>query len=286
MQNLHSQKNGLKLFFLGIFILPLALNFALLNLEIPFHKIENAENTKTAASNKNQIKNSKEIELAKLLEAQITTDTENYDNIYKEDLTHCKSLSYQALQILPKNHAKQLKKITYMFDPEARRGYGGQTTIKIRCIEVTDEEFVGVFLHEMGHIVDTGLIQGSLVYGKSEFLDGRKAIYNNDSSLKFYQISWKNNITLKTKNSLHFISGYSKTDPFEDFAESYNSYVSQGSRFRTLAKNNVALAKKYAVLKKYFFNNKEYGEEAQTRTYDTTILTYNLNLLLNSNNQL
>lgn len=227
------------------------------------------------------------VRFAALLDKNLTVTTEaaNYD---LNMVNRCKSLIYQSWQKLPKDHANQLKSISFMFDENLRRGYGGQTGIRIRCANISDSELVAVFLHEMGHIVDTGLKTGSFMAGRSNFTDGNTPIYENDPSVKFYRISWLTNTKIKQERSLNFISGYAKTDPFEDFAESYNAYITQGPLFRAFSKENITLRRKYEVLKKYFFNGNEFSLELDqklkfnpfVRNYDTTILAYNLSSFL------
>lgn len=267
-----------------IYSLPLLANLYLQTSD--FEREYPAQNQKNvAAINNAQIfpEKTSAVILAQKLDQLIETsvDTQIYD---QNRLTECKALIFQALQALPKSHARQLKQLTFMFDTSLRRGYGGQTSIRLRCTDISDEELVAVFRHEIGHLVDTGLKKGSFFSGASDFRDGGIAIYNDDPSISFYRISWLNQNIIKDKNSLNFISGYANTDPFEDFAESYNAYISQGSRFRTYAKNNSTLARKYYILKKHFFANLEYGlteEPANNyhplvRSYDTTTLSYNL----------
>lgn len=197
---------------------------------------------------------------------------------------HCESLVYKALKNLPEEQVEHLKNLTLFYADTGRRGLGGGSTVVLRCQNVTDEELVAVLIHEMGHITDTGVITGSSIGGKSAFMDGKNPVYNNDSSLIFYSISWLNQSEHKQSYSaLDFVSGYAMTDPFEDFAESYAYYVLHGDEFRVLAENNKALAKKYAFLKEYVFHDTEY-ENGYTkdlrvthRFYDVTVLPFELN---------
>ncbi|MBD3328597.1 hypothetical protein GF340_04810 [Candidatus Peregrinibacteria bacterium] len=201
-------------------------------------------------------------------------------------LNHCKSLVYRTLKSLPDQHVKPLKNLTLYFSDEGRRGLGGKDTIILRCQNVTDEELVGVLVHEMGHVVDTGLINGTKSSGESNFLDGKTPVYSNDDSLDYYTISWTNEETLKEKAEQDFVSLYGMTDPFEDFAESYAFYILHGEEFRELAKYNDALAEKYEYIKETVFQGKEYGDELEkkvdvlSRNYDVTVLPYDLGKFL------
>ncbi len=203
-------------------------------------------------------------------------------------LNHCKSLVYRTLESLPQEAVNHLQNLTLSFDNEARRGLGGGSTIILRCSNVTDEELVGVLVHEMGHIEDTGVLQGNSYTGESEFKDGSNPIYNNDPSLDFYRLSFLGEKTLRPDATpLNFVSGYAMSDPFEDFAETYNYYILHGDQFRELAKVNDVLQKKYDFLKNRVFNGKEFfngdGSTAinyLSRDYDTTVLHYDIQKFL------
>ncbi len=176
--------------------------------------------------------------------SDFTTD----DQMTPSSLNQCKSLVYRTLQSLPPESVAQLKDLTLYYAEEGRRGLGGGDKIILKCLG--DKETVGVFVHEMGHIVDTGVLQGTRDAGASEFKDGGNAIYNDDPSLLFYRLNFKDEKTLRKDASAEdFVSGYATSDPFEDFAESYNYYVLHGDEFRVLKQTNKTLLKKYVFLK-------------------------------------
>jgi hypothetical protein len=198
-------------------------------------------------------------------------------------LNHCKAIVYKTLESLPSQPVKKLKSLTLYFSNDGRRGLGGGSTIILRCQNVTDMELVGVLVHEMGHIQDTGVMIGTSGAGKSEFKDGDTPIYKDDSSLGFYRLSFKSEKTLRSDaTDLDFVSGYAKSDAFEDFAESYAYYILHGDEFRTLAYTNSTLAAKYDYLKNTVFDGKEYfngddkNVEVLDRHYDVTVLPYDL----------
>jgi len=204
-------------------------------------------------------------------------------------LNHCKSLVFQTLTSLPKEHREYLQHLTLYF-AEGRRGLGGGSTIILRCSDVDDAELSSVLVHEMGHIVDTGLKTGDSWSGKSEFKDGSIPIYNNDLSLRFYRISWLDDQTIKTEAvAQDFVTGYAMTDPFEDFAESYNYYILHGKQFKEMAKYNVNLRQKFLYLKYFIFSGQEFDNDPSElpnftmRRYDSTILGYNHEKFLRSN---
>jgi hypothetical protein len=147
---------------------------------------------------------------------------------------------------------------------------------------------VGVLVHELGHIMDTGVLKGNFWTGESEFHDGKNAIYNDDPSLDFYRISFQDEKKLnKGVSGIDFVTGYAMTDPFEDFAETYNYYLLHGESFRELAKHNQSLAQKYDFMKEKVFAGKEFTFEdtlsfdsVNSRTYDSTIIGFNLQKFL------
>jgi len=199
-------------------------------------------------------------------------------------LIHCKSLIYRTLESLPQENVNRLQDLTLSFDNNARRGLGGGGTIILRCSNVTDEELVGVLVHEMGHIEDTGVLQGHSYTGESEFQDGSNPIYNDDPSLSFYRLSFLDATTLRPNAApIDFVSGYAMSDPFEDFAETYNFYILHGEEFRKMVSTDEVLQKKYDFLKNRVFNGKEFtnGDDTRqinyvSRDYDTTVLHYDM----------
>jgi hypothetical protein len=177
---------------------------------------------------------------------------------------------------IPCSLIQSLRIIEIFDDPSAPRAMAGRTILKIRKDVVFAENLEQVLFHELGHIVDLGGLQGTPEYGNSAFWDGSIAIYQNDISLLFYQISWNDSTTKKEGVSrLDFVSGYGASDVFEDFAESFLYYREHGNEFRLLAEQNDSLSKKYEFLKEYIFNGKEFftGKnyvETQTRPWDAT----------------
>lgn len=210
-------------------------------------------------------------------------DPSNTDSI--RSLNHCKSLVYSTLKSLPPEPVSHLKHLTLNLSDKGRRGLGGGDQIVLRCQNVEDEELVAVLVHEMGHVMDTGVMSGNLFGGLSEYMDGAAPIYKNDPSLDFYMISWVNHKQKKeTADELDFVSGYAMTDPFEDFAETYAYYILHGDEFKTLTKYNESIKKKYAYMREFVFDGKEYLNENDTkvkvevlhRNYDVTVLPYDM----------
>ena len=197
-------------------------------------------------------------------------------------LNRCKSLVYRTLKSLPSEPVKHLKNLTLYFSDTGRRGLGGGDTIILRCQNVTDEELVGVLVHEIGHIMDTGVMKGTRDTGISSFMDGAKPVYEDDPSLNFYRLGWADEKTVRWNvTDKDFVSGYAMTDPYEDFAETYAFYILHGNEFRELMQHNDILKKKYTFLKTRVFDGKEYFNgkdetEADERHYDVTVLPYDI----------
>jgi len=62
----------------------------------------------------------------------------------------------EALAFLPPEHHENLAKVTLRqtSDESIARGLASANHIELRSRGVTDAEFIGVFLHEMGHVVN------------------------------------------------------------------------------------------------------------------------------------
>ncbi len=213
-------------------------------------------------------------------------DQDSVDNPYEKN--KCASLVYKTLQAMPEQTTKQIKNLTLYFSPEGSRGLGGGSTIILRCQNVSDGELVSVLVHELGHIQDTGVMNGNFWVKESEFKDGKSSIYQDDPSLGFYRISFLNASTIKkSAKEEDFVTGYAMTDPFEDFAETYNFYVLHGENFRTIMAGNEALEKKYIFMRDMVFSGQEFSNDENkdfslftARNYDSTIIGFNLEKFL------
>jgi len=138
------------------------------------------------------------------------------------------------------------------------RGLGGASTVILNDYELSEQEFVSVFVHELGHVIDLGGIQGTPEAEKSPFNDGPNPIFTNDLSTVYYAYSWNDAITQKTSaERLDFVSGYAMTDPFEDFAESFTYYYLHNQDFKILTQNNEKLELKYSFIRDFIFSGEE-----------------------------
>jgi hypothetical protein len=198
------------------------------------------------------------------------------------DVSSCLDIVNNVLDTLPSEHSMAVENLSLVFDEVAKRGQGGGNTVKVRCVNVSEDELVSVLIHEVGHVVDTGLIDAN-DGSDSTFTDGDYPVSSDDKSVDFYSVSWiANNEFQDSTSSYSFVSEYAMTDPFEDFAESYLYYVLHGESFRRLALVNSQIDAKYDFLRDYVFDGVEYGgfdwytAPLFDRPYDSTLLPYDL----------
>lgn len=199
----------------------------------------------------------------------------------ESEINECKANIYKTFAKFSPDYLKTLKSLVLSFDSTDRRGLSSSQRMKLRCVDVDKPELSAVMIHELGHIQDLGLMQGQKKSGTSEFKDGEYPIYNDDPSLEFYRISWKNEVTPKSTSSLDFISTYGKTDSFEEFAEIFTVYRLQGPYFRELIKYNDILGQKYEFMKNKVFAGQEFDLDQTVtsvnfleRNYDATVMNY------------
>lgn len=217
------------------------------------------------------------------LNISLEGDDMGRDFSVSRSLIHCKAIVNKTLRALSAEHITPLTHLKLRMTDEGSRGLGGSNIVVLRCLKVTDAEFAAVLVHEIGHIVDLGMVKGDFFTGESGFEDFGKPIPNNDLSLEFYRISWANHETVSDGvTKADFVTGYAASDPFEDFAESYVMYTLQGEKFRSMARGNDALQKKYQFLKVNIFDNKEFGKDrvgeiSGKRVYDSTVIPYEIN---------
>ncbi len=120
-------------------------------------------------------------------------------------------------------------------------------------------------LHEYAHFIDKNIYVQGLI-NTSSFYD-----ISYDTSRPVYG-GYGVNYPLRrgdAAKTTEFVSGYAvgylfdpvqgAYSPYEDFAESFDMYVSQGVVFRKLAESMPILRQKYDWLKSNVFNNVEYN---------------------------
>lgn len=111
-----------------------------------------------------------------------------------------------------------------------------------------------VLIHELGHIIDLGILQGQSKKKNTYFTEfGQESFAIDDISLQYYTLSRDSEYqrkNIETRQS--FCSIYGMSNPFEDFAECFQLYMNHQDYFRHLSKDNNTLAKKYAFFEQLF----------------------------------
>lgn len=167
---------------------------------------------------------------------------------------HHKEIANETLMALPAKCRNTLKNFYVKYEKQKHRGLAGKSVL-ILDGTVPNEEFRALFVHESGHNWDLGCLRGTEDSGKSSYSDGEEAIYKNDPSVGFYQISWiTSSVQRSNANPEDFVSGYASYDIFEDFAESFAYFVLQNEVFAQRAQDNSVIAAKYIWLRDVIFD--------------------------------
>lgn len=193
---------------------------------------------------------------------------------------HHQRLATAVLNALPSGCRDHLQNFSVLYQGATRRGLGGKTTI-ILDGSVPDAEFVALLTHECGHVISGNLL-GSADTAATLFRDGGDVFYENSPVVAFWRISWTTATTkLSVAHDSDFVSGYAKSDAFEDFAETITAYALQRDMLRDRAEDNAALAAKLQWMETYLpLPEDPLGNGAATWTgtvpWDTTRLPYAL----------
>ncbi len=156
-----------------------------------------------------------------------------------------KKLATAVLNALPSACRDNLKTFIVLYQGATRRGLGGKTTI-ILDGSVPDSEFVALLTHECGHVIHSNML-GTYNAGESSYKDGPNTIYLDSPTVAFWNLSWTTDASKKAGiKDIDFVSGYAKSDAFEEFAETFALYVLQRGEFRDRAKTNATIAAKLA----------------------------------------
>jgi len=210
----------------------------------------------------------------------INVEIENTDTKTLELKSALKTIK-EVFELIPAKHTKSLKKLKLYAEVKGKRGLSGGSTMILRVNDIDSIEFKSVLIHEIGHLVDLGMLRGNQWSSVSNFEDGSYPIWEDDPSVEFYNLSWDNNETKKsTIKENDFISGYATTNPFEDFAESYLAYVLHSEDFRVLANFNPILRKKYEWIRDNIFEGEEFVSQRskigiRERVWDMTLVANN-----------
>lgn len=200
----------------------------------------------------------------------------------KVELKNIKKIIGTTLVSLPKEHTQALQSLEIRNKSHVSRGMANSKKMILHVGSVEDDqELAAVFTHEMGHVVDLGVLKGA--HGSaSKFTDNSQAILSDDLSVAFYELSWKNQDTrYKNASKNDFVSGYAMANAFEDFAESYIFYRLHGEKFRMATQKSKVLQAKYDFLKKFVFANEEFQLDKDMPAtfvsgliWDTTLLDF------------
>jgi hypothetical protein len=193
-----------------------------------------------------------------------------------------KILLDKILRWMPPPCRNNIDQLVVRYDPKAERGLSSASTILLRG-GMSMPETIAVMIHECGHIIDLGGLQGTRAAEESVFPDGPVATFADDPSVAFYTISWETTRRRRSSaRSEDFVSGYAQDDPFEDLAESVTYYALHKKAFEERAKTNGAIAKKLAWVKTYVFTDDSLLPESKgwdgKVVWDVTKLEHTLRL--------
>ncbi len=164
-----------------------------------------------------------------------------------------RQMAEEVMRILPAKCQNTLQSFFVRYDNPSQRGLAGKSTLIVSG-NVPDDEFRALLVHEFGHVMDLGCLQGTPQSGASPFVDGSDAIWSDDPSVSFYSISWSDAKTRRADSqAADFVSGYAQWDPFEDLAETVAAYVLHRDALKALAQNNQAIAAKVWWIETYLF---------------------------------
>lgn len=200
----------------------------------------------------------------------------------KDIKAHHQELADDTLRALPPHCRTFLKNFYVQYVNVKQRGLGGKTTIIIDGT-APDAEFVGLLVHECGHVTHGNLL-GNAASGESAFRDGKDVFYSDSPVAAFFSISWSTESVLKKgMKKSDFVSGYAQSDAFEDFAETFAMYILHRPALKERAKSNTVIAAKLKWMETYLpLNEDALGESTyswnKTVPWDITKLPYKLNL--------
>lgn len=176
-----------------------------------------------------------------------------------------------------------LQEIIVKKDTGNRRWYATHDTVVFNLWSVQSyDEFVELVGHELGHIVDLGVVNGTDSQNDANFTEFQDEVFAiDDPSLEYYALSWKSETVRKSSTKKDdFCSGYGMSDPFEDFAECHNLYLNHNNIFKYLASKNSVMKKKYDFMVslyngKYLFKGtskelSKFKSSPSQRPWDTT----------------
>lgn len=160
-----------------------------------------------------------------------------------EILPHQRNVADTVLRTLPSACRNHLQHFVVVYKDVQARGLGGKTTIVIDGT-VADREFMGLLAHECGHVIHGNLLGGA-ASGASGFRDGNDVFFRDSPAAAFFAVSWASERVMKAGLvDKDFVSGYAKSDAFEDFAETFTLFALHRSAMREQAKQSPVVAAK------------------------------------------
>lgn len=188
-------------------------------------------------------------------------------------------LSFLNVGLIKWKQPSEALKILLINGMEGKRRWGAtweKITINLSSLFEL-QEFYKVLVHEFGHIVDLGALQGLSLSKNGNFTEfGRVVFAIDDPSLEYYRYSRQSEAIRKNNaQRKDFCSGYGMTNPFEDFAECFNLYLTNHQLFKEIGKSNPTLNQKYnyfanLFLWSYLFSGDQELYSLHWRPWDTT----------------
>lgn len=126
------------------------------------------------------------------------------------------------------------------------------TPVSLTTALPDDINYMTMIAHEFGHAVSTGTHVNNSPFDVA-FLFGNISYVMSPANPNGIVV-----IKKRKDNNDEFISRYAKTSQFEDFAESFSSYIFIGKIFRKRIKSNIYLKQKYNFLKTVIFKGREF----------------------------
>jgi len=206
-------------------------------------------------------------------------DVEN--DFSEKEKIYFTAISIYLIKFLEKNFHNIDSKVYYIKlqkDKSWRRWYAWHHSIVMNIKKnMTYKQFLEVLTHEIGHIIDLWIIEWDSWFKDWTYTEfWKKSFAKNDKSLEFYKLSWNSE---KIKNpysyAKDFVSGYALTDPFEDFAETFNMYVNHNAVFIKMTKESNILKKKYNFINNimnwnYLSSDRNFKYKKDFRPRDST----------------
>lgn len=258
----------------------------------------------------NTLENQKPIQVVPHYSAENNDDTEEtakesiYDKVCKNNLAFCNTIqtdstwndlgfqNYKIATIIttakinniiatPYSLSQALENITLKKEDNTNRWYSNHNNIVLNVNKLPYREYMQVLTHELGHIVDLGWINGSSKIKHQAYTEfGKEVFWIDDISLLYYALSRDSESTRnKTTDKKDFCSIYGMSNPFEDFAECFNLYLSHNGYFNYIKKSSTILDQKYTIMAKIFNNEhitqtetNQINKDINERVRDTTKL--------------